>query len=278
MERHIWVFGYGDKTEKGFRHTHDLTQYIAHGIFDSENGRHRHSVMRNDAREGDIIVVSRDAVLYGHFEIARWEQPDAQDHHEYPGVKRVYIVRKSARYRLPVALSAIPISKIRFGQNVTEQQFQQIIRLAGSIEEHSFLPELPDSTVELERVLRAVKERLGQSDFRQALLSAYGNRCAMTDYDAVEALEAAHIDPYAGQTTNGTPNGLLLRGDIHTLFDLNRIAIHPDTLVVAVDSGLLETCYGSLHGKSIRFPADAADRPGRVALERRWRQFDVSSE
>jgi HNH endonuclease len=277
MARHIWVFGYADKTDKGFRHTRDLIEYIQHGIFDSENGRHRHSLQRNEAAEGELILISRDAQLYGHFEIGGWEEPNAQDREEYPGVKHVYIVRKSARYLSPVPLSAIPISKIRFGKDVTEEQFRKINELAGSIEEYTHLPALPDSPVELERILRAVKERLGQSEFRQALLIAYESRCAVTGYDAVQALEAAHIDPYAGQATNRSSNGLLLRGDIHTLFDLNLIAINPDTLSVAVTSSLLQTCYANLQGKQIRVPTDVAERPDREALERRWKQFGGGS-
>src|SRR5438105_10150982 len=93
---------------------------------------------------------------------------------------------------------------------------------------------LPQSTIELERVLREVKRRLGQSDFRKGLITAYKSRCAVSGSDAVEALEAAHIDPYSGTESNQPSNGLLLRADIHTLFDVNLIGIDPTTLTVAL--------------------------------------------
>ena len=77
------------------------------------------------------------------------------------------------------------------------------------------------------RVLRAVAVREGQPRFRAALLSAYGSRCAITECDAAPALEAAHIKPYESAMTNVVSNGILLRADIHTLFDLNLIGIRP---------------------------------------------------
>lgn len=71
-----------------------------------------------------------------------------------------------------------------------------------------------------ERVLGQIVRRRGQQEFREKLLVAYEGRCAITGCDAIEALEAAHIVPYLGTETNHVQNGLLLRADIHTLFDL----------------------------------------------------------
>jgi putative restriction endonuclease len=68
--------------------------------------------------------------------------------------------------------------------------------------------------------LRCIAARRGQAAFRAALIDAYGGRCSITGCDAVEALEAAHISPYKGDHTNDVTNGLLLRADLHTLFDL----------------------------------------------------------
>ncbi|HZZ18730.1 MAG TPA: HNH endonuclease signature motif containing protein, partial [Opitutaceae bacterium] len=76
-----------------------------------------------------------------------------------------------------------------------------------------------------ERVLGQIVRRRGQKEFRESLLVAYDQRCAITNCDAVDALEAAHIIPYQGSATNNVTNGLLLRADIHTLFDLGLIAI-----------------------------------------------------
>lgn len=71
-----------------------------------------------------------------------------------------------------------------------------------------------------QRELRAVFLRRGQEKFRKDLINAYKSRCAVTGCNIVEILEAAHIIPYRGEHTNRCNNGLLLRADIHTLFDL----------------------------------------------------------
>ncbi len=80
---------------------------------------------------------------------------------------------------------------------------------------------------ERERKLCEIVQRRGQPDFRKKLVDAYDGRCAVTDCDAVSALEAAHITPYLGPESNHVTNGLSLRADIHTLLDLNLIGIDP---------------------------------------------------
>ena len=77
------------------------------------------------------------------------------------------------------------------------------------------------------RATRQIVSRRGQPKFRARLLSAYVGRCAITGADAEAVLEAAHIRPYRGPESNALPNGLLLRADIHTLFDLALLAIDP---------------------------------------------------
>lgn len=76
------------------------------------------------------------------------------------------------------------------------------------------------------RVIRKVNERSGQGPFRQALLCE-SDACAFTGTRVKEALEAAHIKPYRGKQTNDPDNGLLLRADVHTLFDCGLLRIDP---------------------------------------------------
>ena len=78
---------------------------------------------------------------------------------------------------------------------------------------------------ERDRTLREIVQRRGQPKFRYDLIAAYGGKCAVTGCDVLQALEAAHISPYLGEQSNHVSNGLLLRADIHTLFDLNLFAI-----------------------------------------------------
>ena len=75
------------------------------------------------------------------------------------------------------------------------------------------------------RTIATVVRRRGQPEFRRALIEAYGGRCAISECDAEAALEACHIRPYMGPKTNALSNGLLLRADLHTLFDLGLLAI-----------------------------------------------------
>jgi hypothetical protein len=132
-----------------------------------------------------------------------------------------------------------------------------------------FVPETPEG---LERVLREVRQRLGQSEFRKQLIAAYNGTCAVTGCNAVYALEAAHIRPYSdsGSAASEPCNGLLLRADIHTLFDLNLLRINPQTMIVDLHESLTSTSYSDLHGKPIRQPQQEDLRPKGEFLKERW--------
>lgn len=113
--------------------------------------------------------------------------------------------------------------------------------------------------------LTAVAQRRGQAAFRAQLLEAYGQRCAITGSNAAAVLEAAHIRPYRGKHTNRMDNGLLLRADIHTLFDLGLIWITPERRVVVAPS-LAGTDYRELSGQEIRKPAQSSQYPNPTYL------------
>jgi hypothetical protein len=121
-----------------------------------------------------------------------------------------------------------------------------------------------------ERVRRSIIQRRGQQSFRKALLSAYGSRCQVTKYTGEPALEAAHIWPYAegGEYTNDLRNGLLLRADIHVLFDLGLLKVHPTSLRVKVMEPLAETSYAAFEGTVIL--TNPPLRPSDEALTKKW--------
>jgi|GEM_PF-974848 len=272
VEPSIWIYGNPDKSDIGFPLPGDLTQYIKTDIFSKENGRYRYTQSKN----ADIIVLSRDGLAYGHFEIEAKVAPNDVDRQAYPRVKFVYLVRLSTLYNTPVPLSSLAIGKLRFGRKLTSDEFQKLQELAGGSESYHFFLALPRSTRELERILREVRVRLGQSEFRQGLIAAYNSRCAVSDCDAVEALEAAHIAPYSGADSNQQSNGLLLRADIHTLFDIGLIGIDPNAFTIALKSSLQSTSYSIYQGKSIAVPADPSARPSPGALAERWKRFTAS--
>lgn len=145
--------------------------------------------------------------------------------------------------------------------------------------EGDFTPKSQEET--RERISRSIAQRRGQPKFRKDLLEAYGYHCAITGCDAEEALEAAHITPYCETGVNAIYNGLLLRADIHTLFDLSLITIAPgdnypddiESLTVHVAPSLRHTFYGELHNNPIKhLPKNRADLPDKDALISRCKQ------
>jgi hypothetical protein len=123
-----------------------------------------------------------------------------------------------------------------------------------------------------ERLRRAIAVRRGQPRFRRELLKAYGGRCAISNCDVAETLEAAHILPYRGQHTNHVQNGLLLRADLHTLFDLGLLGIATETWTVLVQPRLDTTHYSHLAGQKVQLPADRAAWPSEEALHQHRRE------
>lgn len=129
--------------------------------------------------------------------------------------------------------------------------------------------DVPDART---RITAAIIRRRGQPAFRQALMNAYANACAMTGCNLPAVLEAAHIHPYKGAHTNVASNGLLLRADIHTLFDLRLIAIESDTMTVRVSPELEGTDYAMLDGSSLRPATHYSQRVSPDALDWHWSQ------
>jgi hypothetical protein len=117
-----------------------------------------------------------------------------------------------------------------------------------------------------ERIVASIVLRRGQPEFRQKLLAAYNGRCAISDCDCVEALEAAHIQAYLSEKSHHVQNGLLLRSDIHSLFDLGKISVDTKTWTVIVSADLKNTVYSKLQGIKLHLPVDAALRPSVEAL------------
>ena len=121
-----------------------------------------------------------------------------------------------------------------------------------------------------EKVFRQIKERRGQSQFRDLLRQRYGNQCMITGLKLLDVLEAAHISPYRGTDDNHPDNGLLLRADLHTLFDLNLLGINPESLEVKFHPKVLKTNYQKLEGIKLRC---SQYKPSQSALQYRWTEF-----
>lgn len=141
---------------------------------------------------------------------------------------------------------------------------QELAAVEAGLPDDTFDPsDLEDAR---QRTLANIVRRQGQAQFRAALMSAYDGRCAITGCDVAEALEAAHIAPYLGPHTNTVNNGLLLRADVHTLFDLGRLAVSDGHAIVLARSLAGTTYEHELKGKRLCLPKNEALRPSLVAL------------
>lgn len=107
------------------------------------------------------------------------------------------------------------------------------------------------------RITAAIVQREGQPEFRKALLAAYDGTCAISGCKVEALLEAAHIIPYRGTQTNLVGNGLLLRADLHKLFDLHLLCIDSKTRKIRLSEGLADSEYARYDGIPLREPADA---------------------
>jgi len=119
-----------------------------------------------------------------------------------------------------------------------------------------------------------VRPRLGQGIFRVNVTEAYSRQCAVTGERTLPILDAAHIRPYADGGEHEVTNGLLLRTDIHRLFDLGYVTVNNDgsfevgrRLRHDFENG---RHYYEMHGRKIIWPKNPQQQPSRAALE--WHQ------
>ena len=115
-----------------------------------------------------------------------------------------------------------------------------------------------------------IRPRLGQGAFRVLVTDLYDRRCAVTQERTLPALEAAHIRPYGEGGAHEARNGLLLRRDIHSLFDAGYVTVTPD-LHFEVSRRIREEFdngkhYYALHGQRIRPPEQLHQHPDPGAL------------
>jgi putative restriction endonuclease len=117
-----------------------------------------------------------------------------------------------------------------------------------------------------------MRPRLGQGAFRVVVTDAYKRACAVTHEHSLPVLEAAHIVPYAQGGAHEVSNGLLLRSDLHRLFDLGYVTVTPELYLEV--SGRLRgefengRTYYPMHGTPVNVPADPRLRPDPTLL--RW--------
>jgi HNH endonuclease len=122
-----------------------------------------------------------------------------------------------------------------------------------------------------ERVMREIAARRGATAFRNSQLARFGQRCAISGCTLGDVLEAAHIRAYRAEGDNNPNNGILLRSDLHTLFDLDLLAVNPSGQRVAIHASVHEGQYTKFNGRKLSVtPTDGFDED---AVKQRWTIF-----
>lgn len=124
---------------------------------------------------------------------------------------------------------------------------------------------------------RLVRPRLGQGGFRASVLDAYDRRCAVTGHKITPTLQAAHIRPVSRGGQHRVDNGLLLRSDVHTMFDLGFLTVDA-THALRVSPSLRHEFgngeeFYAREGETVSLPTDRRLAPAAEFLE--WHGDEV---
>lgn len=110
--------------------------------------------------------------------------------------------------------------------------------------------------------------RIGQQQFRRSLIEKYGSICAFTGLGPLPTLEAGHLYSYAASGIHDSEGGLLLRRDVHRLFDLGFHTVDPKSLRICVSPELGDyAVYRDLHGQNLQVTVTEGQREW---LARHW--------
>jgi len=191
--------------------------------------------------------------VFARFNSSMWGK--IFEHNYFP-----HIVHESGRVKLSSTIDKAFIKeKIDFfyGQVnfISADSAEYIDFLQSDFEKYNHLLTYENSesyveTIDDEKVKALIKSRRGQPQFREALLNAFNGTCCVTQCNVIKVLEAAHIKPHSEETDYDPNNGLLLRSDIHTLYDQQLLSIDEEGAVnIAME--LLETEYGQYQGKKL---------------------------
>lgn len=274
-----WLF---NADQVGTSNSPDL--WFKHNMGFSANGRKEYGEPLGKMRVGDIVLMYQNNKGYVGLGkvLDQWDGRGYRDHLVYKGTK-------FEEYRIPIHwfhdartkpfdigyVSARFLAKVR--QPKLLARVKQVVseRTNG---ETGPLPPLqaaadykPNKEDHRDRVLRQICERRGQQKFRNALIKRYGPCCQITGCAIVDVVEAAHISRYLGEKDNVPSNGLLLRADMHTLFDLHLIGVNPETLEVVCAEGVADAYGAQLVGRKI-ICRDGVT-PATNALRARFKEF-----
>lgn len=126
------------------------------------------------------------------------------------------------------------------------QDYLYIVEENAMIDDfQKFINEAKDD--ELQKIQVWINQRKNQNKFKLSLLKKYNSQCLISKIKIPELIEAAHIFPHSKSGQNNIANGILLRSDLHTLFDCGLLSINPENFKVIIDKSLQKTEYQKFH-------------------------------
>jgi HNH endonuclease len=133
---------------------------------------------------------------------------------------------------------------------------------------------------ERRQVLSEQVRRDGAAAFRQGVFRAWGSRCAISRVGVCPVLEAAHIFPYLGSATNDLRNGILLKSDLHILFDAHLLSLEyvDGALTVRTSRRLEGSPYAKYQGKIITLPNELVHRPEPAVVFQHLEKFRAAED
>ncbi|WP_162502923.1 HNH endonuclease [Azotobacter chroococcum] len=198
---------------------------------------------------------------------------------------RVWAGRPDSFASLEAAAEALASLRWLSSGDAEKTSFKQYLNHALIQDLEDFLPrELNTDSMaaSAEREIELLKEdrrevktqltvvRTGQQNFRSLLFQRYGGACCVTGCSIERLVEAAHIIPYRGSQTDEQGNGVLLRVDIHRLFDEHLVSIDPEKWEFIVSKSIADPNYQALHGSRL---FQLTLKPRRIYLEDHYRRF-----
>ena len=161
------------------------------------------------------------------------------------------------------------------GHQLYQQVTERLHLISG---EHGTATDEEPSDYRIYGKEQIIRPRLGQGAFRIVVTEAYSRKCSITGERTLPVLDAAHIVPFSQKGPSITQNGILLRTDIHALFDKGYLTI-TDDLKVEVSRRLKEDygngkIYYPYHGKSLaNLPLNKSDMPAKEFLQ--WHNQNI---
>lgn len=117
-----------------------------------------------------------------------------------------------------------------------------------------------------------IKKRKSATQFRKMISNIYEGKCAITDENTYEVLDACHIQDYKNDESNHSQNGILLRTDLHALFDKGLLMID-DNFMVTISDKVKSEYYRQFNGLRIKLPKKIENYPSIEALHDHNKRF-----